>query len=265
MIVKGRGDILGFVHDLVDTSSRSGGGGGTVAASGVCGDESLAGARGEGGVAERRYGGRWFRSPDLGVLVLRVVGTGGVGVTVEFPEGASGVKGIVATGRLFSGILAVRTYANALAHSPFVGGSGRALLLVLVVGVATTTPAATGELGVASGAERHVVAELVATVALAEDGAWIKAARFTKSPEHPQRAFDKEGGPLVVGVEHRDEDRVLGSPFGVFKEPVGGMDEGHAPQVVVAEDLALEVHGLMRVLEDGDPINADIQETSLGD
>jgi hypothetical protein len=51
---------LGFVHDLVDTSSRSGGGGGTVVASGVGGDESLAGARGKGGVAERGYGGRRF-------------------------------------------------------------------------------------------------------------------------------------------------------------------------------------------------------------
>jgi hypothetical protein len=162
---KGPWRHLSLIHDLVDTSSRSGGGGGTVAASGVCGDESLAGARGKGGIAERHDGGRWFRSLDNGVLVLRVFVPGGVGIPVKFPEGASGVKGVVAAGRLFTSILAVRTYADALAHAPFVGGSGRALLLMLVVGVATTTPAAAGEFGVASGAERHIMAKFVAAVA----------------------------------------------------------------------------------------------------
>jgi hypothetical protein len=160
----------------------------------------------------------------------------------------------VAAGGLFSSVLAVRAYANALAHAPFMGGSGGALLFMLFVSVATTTPAATGEPGVTPGAERHVVAKLVASVALAENGARIKSTGFTQLPEHPQWALDEEGGPFVVGVEHRDEDGVLGPSFVILEEPAGGMDEGHAFQVFVAENLALEVHGLVCILKDGDPV-----------
>jgi hypothetical protein len=169
-------ETLSLVHDLVDTSRRNGGGGGTAAASGVHGDESLARSGGPGGVAECRDSSGWFRGTNSGVLVLRILVPGGIGVPVEFPEGASGVEGVVASGRLLSSIFAVRAHTNAFAHSPFVGGSGGALLFVLFVGVATTAPMAAGELGVTSGAERHIMTKLVASVTLAEDGVGIELA-----------------------------------------------------------------------------------------